>query len=115
MTGFEQIADNKVRFIVDTSIYNDHVISKVLYWFAESYIIERNSVDDKRQEIHLEQKCGKISQDEVSVLKEKLSQSFIDFKTRDIINAETLNIRDILYIKAFANNDDFEDYNLKEE
>jgi len=111
MTDFEQITDNKVRFIIDTSIYNDNVISKVLYGLADSYIIERNSIDDKRQEIQLEQKIGIISQK----IKERLSRSFIDFKTRDIVNAETGNIRDILYIKAFANNDDFEDYNLTEE
>jgi len=41
MTVFEKIGDNKIRFIVDTSIYNDHVITKVLYWLIESFYIER--------------------------------------------------------------------------
>jgi len=60
----------------------------------------------------LEKKTGVITDTELPILKEKLNRYFIDFKTRDIVNHETQNIRDILYIKAFANNDDFEDYNL---
>lgn len=115
MTAFDKIGDNKIRFIVDTSIYNDHVISKVLYWLIESFYIERESIGNSKEEITLEKKTGVIPDTELPILKEKLNQFFIDFKTRDIINHETQNIRDILYIKAFANNDDFEDYNLTNE
>lgn len=112
MTGFEQIDGNKIRFIVDIFIYNDHVVSKVLYWLIDSFYIERNTISENLQQILLEKKQGIISENEFLLLREKLNQDFIDFKTRDIIHTETCNIRDILYIKAFANNDDFEDYNL---
>lgn len=115
MTAFEKIDDNKIRFIVDTSIYNDHVISKVLYWLIESFYIERESIGNNKEHITLEKKTDVILDTDLSILKEKLNRYFIDFKTRDIINCETQNIRDILYIKAFANNDDFEDYNLTNE
>jgi len=60
----------------------------------------------------LEKKDEFISEDEFRILKENINQRFIDFKNRDIIIQETKNIRDILYIKAFANNDDYEDFNL---
>lgn len=112
MNGFKRKNDNKICFIVDVSIYNDSVISKVLYWIIETFYIERESLEKNRQQIILEKKKGIISEDEFSHIKEKLNQDFVDFKSRDIINRETQNIRDILYIKAFANNDDFEDFNL---
>lgn len=115
MNGFKRINDNTVYFIVDIAIYNDTVISKVLYWLIDAFYIERESLENNRQQIVLEKKKGIISEDESYHLKEKLNQDFIDFKLRDIVNAETQNIRDILYIKAFANNDDFEDYNLIQE
>lgn len=112
MTEFEKIGNNKIRFIVDNSIYNDQVISKVLYWLVESFYIERESIGNNKEQITLEKKTDFINNTDLLILKEKLNQYFIDFKTRDIINKETKNIRDILYIKAFANNDDFEDFNL---
>lgn len=112
MNGFKRINDNTACFIVDVAIYNDAVISKVLYWMIDTFHIERESLENDRQQIVLEKKTGIISADELYYLKEKLNQNFIDFKLRDIVNSETQNIRDILYIKAFANNDDFEDYNL---
>lgn len=115
MTGFEQISNTKIRFYVDSSIYNDSVISKVLYWLIDAFYVERKSTNDAQQQITLEKKQGEISTEELTPLKIKLNQDFIDFKTRDIINRETQNIRDILYIKAFANNDEFEDYNLTQE
>lgn len=115
MIGFKQVGHNKIRFIVDISIYNDNVISKVLYWFADLFFIERSFIDNNNQQIFLKKKQGMISNDELIQLREKLNQDFIDFKTRDIVNSETQSIRNILYIKAFANNDDFEDYKLIEE
>ncbi len=62
--------------------------------------------------VKFEIKHGLLFENNVEVLKSCLSQYLIDFKTRDIINKETKNIREILLIKAFANNDEFEDYNL---
>ena len=45
----------------------------------------------------------------------KFNQDLIDYKNRDLITNETKDIRNILYVKAFANNDDFEDFNLASE
>ena len=60
-------------------------------------------------------KNGIICPNGVEFIQEKLSCDFTDFKTREIIYNETKDIRTILYVKAFANNDDFEDYNLIDE
>ena len=45
----------------------------------------------------------------------KFNQDLIDYKNRDLVINETKDIRNILYVKAFANNDDFEDFNLVSE
>lgn len=112
MTDFRQIAENSIRFSVDIQIYNDAVISKVLYWQTDLYLISRNTSTDTIQSIELKKKDGIFTQEEVGQLERKLNQDFIDYKVRDIVVQETRNIRDILYVKAFANNDEFEDYML---
>lgn len=112
MTDFRQIAEYSIRFSVDTQIYNDAVISKVLYWLTDLYLINRNTSTGTIQFIELKKKEGIFTQEEVDQLERKLNQDFIDYKVRNIVGQETRNIRDILYVKAFANNDEFEDYML---
>ena len=45
----------------------------------------------------------------------KFNQALIDYKNRDLVINETKDIRNILYVKAFANHNDFEDFNLVSE
>jgi His-Xaa-Ser system protein HxsD len=113
MKSFEQIDASKVQLKIDTTIYNETVISKVLYWLFDRYIIYREKEENNVQNIIIEKKAEELySTEELNRLKDKINQDFIDFKVRDIVNRETKNIRDILYIKAFSNNDEFTDYNL---
>ena len=112
MKSFEQINSNKIQLTVDKTIYNESVISKVLYWLMNDYFILQENQTDAIQHIILEKKTNTISEEDFLKLKNRLNQDFIDFKVRDIVNQETKNIRDILYIKAFSNNDEFADYNL---
>ncbi len=114
MMNYKRISFNSIAFNIDLKVYSDIVISKTLYWLAEDFIIERYSVDDFYQHIVLEKKKNDLSEEEIIRLKIKINQNLVDFKLRSIINDETRNIRDILYVKAFANNDDFEDYNLSD-
>ncbi|MDR1403537.1 MAG: His-Xaa-Ser system protein HxsD [Tannerellaceae bacterium] len=112
MIDFIRLSENQCRFSFDTAIFSEHIAAKVLYWLAKDYLIYWKSKDDPAQTILLEKKDGLISEDEFQILRNDINQRFIDYKNRDIIIRETKNIRDILYIKAFANNDDFEDFNL---
>ena len=41
-------------------------------------------------------------------IKDKIRTDLVDFKTRDIVTKETINIRDLLVAKAFAHSDDFD-------
>jgi His-Xaa-Ser system protein HxsD len=112
MISFIQITENTIQLTIDSKIFSDAVITKTLYWIQNDYFVFWNSLNDNVVNIILEKKVGRISEEEFAKLKNQLNQNMIDFKTRNIVNQETKNIRDILYIKAFANGDDFEDYNL---
>lgn len=100
---------------VDTTIYNDVVIDKVLYWLTEEYIIYRKNIPGTSlQEITFEPKSG-FQNIPVDEFKEKLSDRFIDFKNRQQVIAETQNLRDLLFAKAFANSDDFVEFTFPEQ
>ncbi len=114
MISFDPIADNKIQLTIDITLFNDTVITKTLYWIQSDFFVFWNSLSNNIANIVLEKKAGLISEEEFLKLKNQINQNLIDFKTRDIVNQETKNIRDILYIKAFANGDEFEDYNLME-
>ncbi len=113
MVSFERISRNKVNLTIDINVFNVVVITKTMYWIQRDYFVFWSSLDDNIQDIILEKKNGSIPGKEFPKLKNLINQNLIDFKTRDIVNHETKNIRDILYIKAFADGEDFEDYNLR--
>lgn len=114
MIDIHQVEKDKVEIIVDTSIYDDWVIEKVLYWLSSDYIIYRQNQPEKNKQViilTLKEGKGKI---EFKRLQEKLSDDFIDYKNRQTISRETANIRDLLFAKAFANSDDFVEFTFKD-
>lgn len=106
MFDFCAISMNKALFSVDTEIYSDNIISKVCYWLNKEF-----SVSSKRKgkiiEICIESIAGEV---DWPITQRKISQLFSDFHLREIIDAETKDIRTVLYVKAFANLDEFEEY-----
>ena len=114
MTTININDDGLVEFSIDTSIYDEWVIEKVLYWLSADYIITRcNDTNSYIQNVTLEPKDGHCITD-FRQLKEKLSNDFIDYKNRQTIARETANIRDLLFAKAFANSDDFVEFTFKD-
>jgi His-Xaa-Ser system protein HxsD len=111
MIDFLQIDNKTVQCTIDSDIFNERVITKSLYWLSENYNLYQE-LSGKLFKIRIELKTGFFMQSNIDELKSHLNQNLIDFKTRDIINQETKSIREILLIKAFANNDEFEDFNL---
>ena len=102
MIKAELRSENTFCFTINASIFNERVLTKALYWYAESFIIYWNKPS-----------ANKIYTFEY--VTHKFNQDLIDYKNRDLITNETKDIRNILYVKAFANNDDFEDFNLASE
>ena len=99
---------------IDTDIYPDVVIDKVLYWFSVDYIILRKKVaQSSTEQITLQSKDSSSEIDWTSVIAE-LSQKLIDFKNRKVVQDETSNLRELFFAKAFANNDDFVEFDFKD-
>ena len=92
---------------VDRRIYNDSVISKVIYWLSKDHVISRSLIDENTEKISILKKNNLREEEEN--LNEKFQTLLNDFKLRDIIAKETKDIKTILYAKAFA-----DDENLSE-
>lgn len=99
-------------FNIDTNIYPKQVIAKTIYWYASDFIIFWEETSHNISEIKLQRKNTASKEWSLDELIPQFNQDLIDNLNRQIIFSETKNIRDILYIKAFSNNDDFEDFNL---
>jgi His-Xaa-Ser system protein HxsD len=114
MISIRQIDERNIEIVVDTSIYDDWVIEKVLYWWTVDYIIGReNQLSNHRQIVTLTIKDSHKRID-FKAVQDKISNDFIDYKNRQTISRETANIRDLLFAKAFANSDDFVEFTFKD-
>jgi len=94
---------------INRQIYNDAVISKVIYWHTVDFMISRN-VYDNAETITFQPKKNELSKVEKESVLQKFNQDLNDYKLRQIIQQETNDIRTVLYVKAFANNDNFVEY-----
>ena len=114
MVAIQQTDEQNIVIEVDTSIYDDWVIEKVLYWWTADYIIGRvNQLSNHIQIITLTIKDPHKCID-LKAVQDKISNDFIDYKNRQTISRETANIRDLLFAKAFANSDDFVEFTFKD-
>lgn len=94
---------------VNRNVYDDVVISQVVYWHSADFVITR-SITEKTETITFQPKNIHITNEGKEKVLQQFQQDLNDFKLRQIVAQETKDIRTILYIKAFANNDDFVDY-----
>lgn len=111
MEKAQRISNSCFIFTIDASIFSKSAITKVLYWYAGLF----NIFWKQENGVHIVEFVYKNKNDcpyTFVEIENKLNQDLIDYQNREIIEKETKNIRDILYIKAFANNDDFDDKTL---
>ena len=101
MKSFTVETDNRAIVKIDLDIYSKEVIAKVMYWFSRDYTVMQ-SLDGKVLTLTIESH-NTVVWDEV---KDHLSQLLTDYLMREVIAAETKDIKNILYIKAFANVDE---------
>lgn len=101
MTSFNVVSDNRAIVRVDSDVYSKEVLAKVVYWLSRDFTIMQ-SLDGKDWSLSLESKNTVVWDD----IKKRLFQLLSDYQMREIIAAETKDIKNILYIKAFANVDE---------
>lgn len=101
---FRSINETTIELGIDSKLYSIEVVHKCFYWYAGVFSVEIKhelntfyvTISKKESEWNIEKILHKIKSD------------LIDFKTREIINLETKNIREILTAKAFSNNHEFD-------
>lgn len=114
MTDIELNPQGEVVLNVDKSIYDESVIDKVLYWWMADYVITRQNNLGTTIQTFVFSAPYPIPREVFEKMRQKLSADFIDYKNRAIIVAETRDLRNILYAKAFANSDDFVEFEFKD-
>lgn len=87
---------------IDHNIYSDTCVSKVAYWLSNQYSVLR-TLNNNIETMTIE---GTITDE--NLLRKQILQQLNDYKLRQIIEAETRDIRTILYAKAFADCEDLE-------
>lgn len=108
MISAQNINNKEFVFKVDAVLFPEKVLTKTLYWYANIFNIFLH-IEEGAYMVKLEYKNIEKYHFTFEEIRNKFNQDLIDYKTRALIEEETKSIRDILYIKAFANNDTFED------
>ena len=98
MKSFTVESDHRAIAEIDSGIYSKEIVAKVVYWLSRDFTIMQ-SVEGNAWTLSLESH-DLVSWDDV---KGHLSQLLTDYQMREVITAETKDIKNILYIKAFAN------------
>ena len=96
-----------MKIEIDRNIYSDSCISKVVYWFADKYAINRQ-LNGNIESLTIEEV------DNEPLFKQMFFEKLNDYKLRGIIDAETKDIRTILYAKAFGDFDGLTEEELTE-
>lgn len=91
-----------IKLAVDTTIFSDAEISKAVYLESAASRITRNRVAS--EEIITISPLS--SSEDESLVEARFLRYLHDAHLRQIIEAETHDVRTILYIKAFANHDE---------
>ena len=90
-----------VRLTVDSTIYGEAIIHKILYWKSKDYVATIKSAQNLFEIDVIKKNNSPFTQEEKDEFCIEFNQLLIDFKTRAIILAETKNIRDLIIMKAF--------------
>lgn len=107
MYSFIVSDSSKAKFIIDAKLYSTSVITKVLYWLSSNFTI--TSCIDK-DDVSIEIEATPNSVVDWNTVKRNISTMLIDYQMRELVEIETHDIRNILYIKAFSNLDQFDEY-----
>ena len=98
MKSFTIESGNRAIVKIDADIYSKEVIAKVAYWLSHDFTIMQ-SIEGNFWTLSLESHNVVNWDDD----KGRLSHMLTDYQMREVIESETKDIKNILYIKAFAN------------
>ncbi len=91
---------------IDKNIYNIAVLHKCFYWYTNKF-----EIDIEEQGTYYTVSLSKIPDlTDIQALISDIRKNLIDFKTRDLVAKETADIKALLIAKAFANEEDFDEF-----
>lgn len=94
-----------MTIIVDRAIYSDACIAKSIYALSKDFDFLR-SLGGTKESVEITPRDTSVSEEETQ---HAFLQMLNDYKAREVIASETKDIRTILYAKAFADCDDFDE------
>ncbi len=97
-----------LSFKLSATDYSESVVYKCMYWYLGDYNVAI-SKDVNNYMVTISLKNAKYFDEEELIV--RLKNDLIDFKLREIVNKETLTIRELITAKAFASYD----FNMSEE
>ncbi|MBQ0022606.1 MAG: His-Xaa-Ser system protein HxsD [Prevotellaceae bacterium] len=109
MNSFRIIGNKKAQFNIDANMFSKSVIMKVLYWLNNDFVVQTTS-----HESQLLVELESNNDTDWNIMKKTISTMLNDFQMREVIEKETHDIRNILYVKAFSNIDNFTEYDTEE-
>jgi His-Xaa-Ser system protein HxsD len=93
------ISDVKLVIQVDERLYHEDVIFKCFYWYAGNFQTDISRIEGHMFEISL---TANEPVSDWEVVLGRIQRDLVDFKLRDIVTKETVNIRELIVAKAFA-------------
>ena len=84
---------------IDSAVYSEAAIFKTAYWMTDRFFLFLDKDQDGRWIVELRNKPD--SQADLRQALSEFCNSLIDFRLRDIVNAETGGIREALVRRAF--------------
>ena len=93
-----------MRIEVDREIYSDACITKCIYALSKDFDCQRSLLGTV-ESVEIQPR-GEMEEEKV---RHFFLQTLNDYKAREIIATETKDIRTILYAKAFADCEDFDE------
>lgn len=92
--------DDKLSFCLEEALYSEAVIHKCFYWYLDNYSFDFSLLNGLYR-INLKSK-NSVKFDEEELIF-RIKNDLTDFKLREIISAETQNIRELIIAKALSN------------
>ena len=105
---FSLLGSTGLSIDIPSNTYRSPVVFKCFYWYGKHFEVDITEHDEHIR-VNLTRKEGDMSPKYVTMLKQKVQQDLVDFRTRDIVTQETRSIRELLIAKAFAHSDELDE------
>jgi len=103
MEKISYIRDGEIVVYIDSSLFSKEVVLKSLYWYGDKFNT-RISTEVNAYVVMLKPMVNAgITEDDLGYYLQKFERDIVDYSLREVVNLETVSIRELLVAKAFSN------------